>query len=136
MEDTTGFQGKPTRGGTTLVGGVTQRNAQIRRYVAIALWIIGFIALVVASVFVRLHPAAWPFDLQTTITLQQLQPQLPSWLSTPIVWASLVDNPYPSTASFIAWFVVLSLIGVVVWRRSGCPFPGLGPASFFSSAYP
>src|SRR6266702_3827138 len=64
-----------------------------------------------------------PFDLQTTITLQQLQPQLPSWVSTPIVWASLVDNPIPSTASFIAWFVVLSLIGVVVWRRGGSPIP-------------
>src|SRR6266571_7917067 len=136
MEDTTGFQGKPTRDDATLVGGVTQRNAQIRRYVAIALWIIGILALVVASVIVRLHPAPWPLDLQTTITLQQLQPQLPSWVSTPIVWASLVDNPYPSTASFIAWFVVLSLIGVVVWRRGGSPIPWFVTAIFISLGIP
>ena len=46
MEDTTEFEDKQTRDGTTLAGDVRQRNAQIRRDVAIALWIIGFIALV------------------------------------------------------------------------------------------
>jgi YihY family inner membrane protein len=136
MEDTTGFQGKPTRDDATLVGGVRQRNAQMRRDVAIALWIIGFIALVGASVIVRLHPAAWPFDLQTTITLQQLQPQLPFWVSNPIVWASIVDNPIPSTASFIAWFVVLLLTGLVVWRRGGSPIPWFVTAIFISLGVP
>src|SRR5204862_5781361 len=110
--------------------------AQIRRYVAITLWIIGFLALVVASVIVHSHPAPWPLDLQTTITLQQLQSQLPSWVSTPIVWACLVDNPIPSTASFIAWFGVLSLIGVVVWRRGGSPIPWFVTAIFISLGIP
>src|SRR5437016_9692731 len=122
MDGTTDLPGKQTLDSTTLAGGSKQQDAratQTRRIVAITLWIIGFFALVVASVIVHSHPAPWPFDLQTTITLQQLQSQLPSWVSTPIVWASLVDNPIPSTASFIAWFVVLSLIGVVVWRRGG-----------------
>lgn len=132
MEGTTGFQGKPTRDDATLTGDVRMRNAQIRRDVAIALLIIGFIAMVAVSVIVRLHPAPWPFDLQTTITSQHLQPQLPSWVSTPIVWASLVENPIPSIASFIAWLVVLSLIGVVVWRRGGSPIPWFVTAIFVS----
>jgi uncharacterized BrkB/YihY/UPF0761 family membrane protein/membrane-associated phospholipid phosphatase len=136
MEGTTGLQGKPTRDNGTLAGDVRKRNANIRRGVAITIWIIGFIALLVATMIVRSHPAPWPFDLQTTITLQQLQPQLPSWVSSPIVWASIVDDPYPSTASFIAWFIVLSLTGVVVWRRGGSPIPWFVTAVFISIGVP
>jgi YihY family inner membrane protein len=57
-------------------------------------------------------------------------------VSTPIVWASLVDNPNPSTANFIAWFVLLSLIGVVVWRRGGSPIPWFVTAIFISLGVP
>ncbi len=53
MEDTTDFEDKQTRDGTTLAGDVRQRNAQIRRDVAIALWVVGLIALLVASVTPR-----------------------------------------------------------------------------------
>ncbi len=133
MDGTTDLPGKQTLDSTTLAGGSKQQDAhptQTRRIVAITLWIIGFIALVVASVIVRLHPAPWPFEVQTTTSMQQLQ--LWPWLSTPIVWASLVDNPIPSTASFIAWFVVLSLIGVVVWRRGGSPIPWFVTAIFIT----
>jgi uncharacterized BrkB/YihY/UPF0761 family membrane protein/membrane-associated phospholipid phosphatase len=136
MESTPDLPSNQSLDSTMLVGSMTQRNPQLRRYVAIVLWIIGLIALLVASVIVRLHPAPWPFDLQTTITLQQLQPQLPSWVSTPIVWASIVDNPIPSTVSFIAWFVVLSLIGVVAWRRGGSPIPWFVTAIFISFGIP
>ena len=115
---------------TTLVDGVRQRNAQIRRDVAIALWLIGLIALLVVAVIVRFHPAPWQFDLQTTITVQHLQ--LPSWVITPIVWASLVDNPIPSAISLFSWFVVLLLIGMVVWRRGGSPIPWFVTAIFLS----
>ncbi|MGZ6364459.1 MAG: YhjD/YihY/BrkB family envelope integrity protein [Ktedonobacteraceae bacterium] len=115
---------------TTLVDGVRQRDAQIRRDVAIALWLIGLIALLVVAVIVRFHPAPWPFDLQTTITVQHLQ--LPSWVITPIVWASLVDNPIPSAISLFSWFVVLLLIGMVVWRRGGSPIPWFVTAIFLS----
>jgi membrane-associated phospholipid phosphatase len=132
MEDTTYVEDKQTRDGTTLAGDLGQRNAQIRRDVAIALWILGFLVLIVGAVIVRSHPALWPFDVQTTITLQQLQPQLPSWVSTPIVWASIVDDPIPSAAGFIAWFVVLSLIGVIVWRKGGSPIPWFVTAIFLS----
>jgi len=131
MDGTTDLPGKQTSDGTTVAGGVKQQDAaQRRRRVVIPLWVLGFMLLAAASVIVRLHPAPWPFDLQTTITLQNLQ--LPSWVSTPIVWASIVDNPLPSTIAFVAWLVVLSLIGVVVWRRGGSPIPWFVTAIFIS----
>ena len=131
MDGTTDLPGKQAPDGTTVAGGVKQQDAvQRRRRVVIPLWVLGFMLLAAASVIVRLHPAPWPFDLQTTITLQNLQ--LPSWVSTPIVWASIVDNPLPSTITFAAWLVVLSLIGVVVWRRGGSPIPWFVTAIFIS----
>jgi uncharacterized BrkB/YihY/UPF0761 family membrane protein/membrane-associated phospholipid phosphatase len=136
MEGTTGMLGKPTRDDGAPAGDVRKRNAHIRRGVEITLWVTGFMALIVASVIVRSHPAPWPFDLQATITLQQLQPQLPSWVSSPIVWASIVDNPIPSAIGFVAWFIVLSLTGVVVWRRGGSPIPWFVTAVFISIGIP
>lgn len=119
MEDTTGFQGKPTQDGITLAGGVRQQNAQIRRYVGFTLWALGFVLLLVGAVIVHSHPGPWPIDLQSTITLQHLQ--VWSWVITPIVWTSIVDNVLPSTISFIVWFIALMLIGVFVQRRGGSP---------------
>jgi membrane-associated phospholipid phosphatase len=92
--------------------------------------VVGLIALLAASVIVRFHAAPWPFEVQTTTTIQQLQ--LWPWLSNPIVWASIVDDPIPSAAGFIAWFVVLSLIGVIVWRKGGSPIPWFVTAIFIS----
>src|SRR5437764_5735259 len=43
------------------------------------------------SVIVKSHPAPWPLDLQTTITLQHLQ--LPSWL-IPLLWVSALSEPH------------------------------------------
>jgi hypothetical protein len=91
MDSTPNLPGNQSLDSSTLAGGVKERSAQTRRTVAIALWLIGFIVLVAASVIVRSHPAPWPFDLQTTITVQHLQ--LPSWVSTPIVWVSVVGQP-------------------------------------------
>ena len=131
MGGTTDLPGKQTPDGTTVAGGVKQQDAvQTRRRIVLSLWILGFMLLAAASVIVRLHPAPWPFDLQTTITLQNLQ--LPSWVSTLIVWVSIVDNPRPTEISYVAWLVVLSLIGVVVWRRGGSPIPWFVTAIFLS----
>jgi membrane-associated phospholipid phosphatase len=131
MDNTTDLPGKQTPDGTTVAVRVKQQDAvQTRRRVVIPLWVLGFMLLAAASVIVRLHPAPWPFDLQTTITLQNLQ--LPSWVSTPIVWASIVDSPIPTVISYVAWLVVLSLIGVVVWRRGGSPIPWFVTAIFLS----
>src|SRR5437868_15111346 len=119
MDSTPDLPGKQTLDGSTLAGGVKRRSAQTRRNAAITLWLIGFIAFLVASVIVYMHPAPWPFDLQTTITLQHLQ--LPFWMITFLHWVSNVDNVLPSLISYVARFVGLSLIGVVAWRRGRSP---------------
>lgn len=130
MDNASDLSGKQTLDSSALAGGVKHRSARTRRTVAIALWLIGFIGLVAASVIVRSHPAPWPFEVQTTVTIQQLQ--LWPWLSTPIVWASIVDNVIPSAISFALWLVVLSLIGVVVRRKGGSPIPWFVTAVFIS----
>ena len=133
MDSTTNLPGKQALGDPNLAASSKQQNAHVahtRQIIACSLWMMGFILLSVASVIVRFHPAPWPFELQTTTTLQSLQ--LWSVLSTPIVLASIVDNVLPSAISLIAWFVVLSLIGVFVWRRGGSPIPWFVTASFIS----
>jgi membrane-associated phospholipid phosphatase len=133
MDSTPDLPDKQTLDSTALTAASNQqdaRAAQTRRRAARALWVVGLITLLAVSVIVRFHPAPWPFEVQTTTTMQQLQ--LWPWLSTPIVWASIVDDPIPSTVGFIAWFVVLSLIGVVVWRRGGSPIPWFVTAIFIS----
>ena len=130
MDSTSDLPGNQTLDGNNLAGGVKRRSAQTRRNAAITLWLIGFIALVVVSVIVSFHPAPWPFDLQTTITLQHLQ--LWSWVIPPIGWPSIVGDVLPSFIYPPVWFVVLSLIGVVVWRRGGSPIPWFVAAIFIT----
>ncbi len=133
MDGTTDLPGKQTLDDTAPGGGPKQqdtRPAQSRRRVMFTLWVVGLITLSAVSVIVRFHPAPWPYEVQTTSTMQQLQ--LWPWLITPIIWASIVDNPIPSAVGFIAWLVVLSLIGVVVWRRGGSPIPWFVTAIFIS----
>src|SRR5437763_12270447 len=66
MDSTPDLPGKQTLDGNTLAGGVKRRSTHTRRNAAIILWLIGFMALVGASVTVSFHPAPWPLDLQTT----------------------------------------------------------------------
>jgi len=47
-------------------------------------------------------------------------------------WVSNVDNVLPSLISYVAWFVGLSLIGVVAWRRGRSPIPWFVTAIFVS----
>ena len=129
MDSTPDLPGKQSLDTTTPASEV-RRNALTRQNVAIVLWIIGLMTLVVTSVIVRLHPAPWPFDLQTTITLQQLQ--LWSWVITPIGWVSIMGDVLHSTIEFTVWFVVLSLIGVLAWRRGRSPIPWFVIAIFAS----
>jgi membrane-associated phospholipid phosphatase len=133
MDNTSDLPGKQTLDSTTLAAVSKQqdaRAAQTRRRARRTIWVVGLIALLAASVIVRFHSAPWPFEVQTTTTMQQLQ--LWPWLSTPIVWASIVDDPIPSAVGFIAWLVVLSLIGVVAWRRGSSPIPWFVTAIFIS----
>src|SRR6516164_2614381 len=128
MDKTTDFASKHTGDGGAKAGGGKQRSAHTRRIGTIALLIIGFIALVVASVIVRSHPAPWPFDLQTTITLQNLP--LPPWVSAPIVWVSIVGQPPDPYYYIPATFILLLLIGVFVRLRGGSAMPWFVTAIF------
>jgi membrane-associated phospholipid phosphatase len=94
---------------------VEQRTAHSRRTIMILLWVIGLIALLVASAIVRFHPAPWSLDLQTTNALQQLPRG--SWLGTAIGWPTTLNDPIPSVSSITLWFIVLSLIGVIARFR-------------------
>jgi membrane-associated phospholipid phosphatase len=133
MAGTTDLPGKQTLDDSTLAADSKHQDvhvAQTRRRARRTLWVVGLVTLLAVSVIVHFHPAPWPYEVQTTTTMQQLQ--LWPWLITPIIWASIVDNPIPSTVGLIAWFVVLSLIGVVVWRRGGSPIPWFVTAIFLS----
>jgi undecaprenyl-diphosphatase len=130
MDSTTGLPGKQPLGNTTFAASSKQQRTDTRRRVAFIFWVMGFTLLLLASVIVHFHPAPWPFDLQATITLQHFS--LPFWLSTPIVWASIVDNVLPSIISFSVCFVGLTLIGAFVWRRGGSPIPWVATAFFIS----
>jgi membrane-associated phospholipid phosphatase len=130
MERTPDLPGNQSLDSTAQAGDVERRNAQTRRKVIILLWIIGLIALVVASVIVHSHPGPWPFELQTTITLQQLQ--LPSWVDSSLAWVSIIGDVPHSAFQFTVWFVGLSLIGVVAWRRGKSPIPWFVTAIFVS----
>ena len=133
MNDTPDLQGKHALDSTRLAAASKQQQiplAQSSRIASRTLWGIGMITLIVVSVVVHMHPAPWPYEVQTTLTIQHLQ--LWPWIIAPIIWASIVDNPIPSAINLIAWLVVLSVIGVVVWRRGGSPIPWFVTAIFIS----
>jgi membrane-associated phospholipid phosphatase len=129
MEDTTGFQGKPTQDVNTLAGGVRQRNAQISRDVAITLWVMGVIILLVASAIILfVHPGPWPFDLQTTVTLQSLQYW--PWLLASIDFPSRFNDIIPATIAFALWLAGLLLTGWIFKRRGKSPMLWIVTALF------
>ena len=128
MDSTPDFSGNQSLDSTAQAEDVERGNAQTRRNVMIMLWIIGLIVLLIASVIVRFHPTPWSFDLQTTITLQHLH--LPSWVIAPIVWVSVEGQPPFPYVYIPASFVLLLLIGAVVWLRGGSPRPWVVTALF------
>ena len=133
MNDTPDLQGKHALDSTRLAAASKQQpipRAQSSRVARRTLWGIGMITLIIVSVVVHMHPAPWPYEVQTTLTIQHLQ--LWPWIIALIIWASIVDNPIPSAINLIAWLIVLSVIGVVVWRKGGSPAPWFVTAIFIS----
>jgi membrane-associated phospholipid phosphatase len=128
MDRTPDLPGNQSLDSTAQAVVVERRTALTRRNVVVLLWIIGFIALLIASVIVRFHPAPWSFDLQTTTALQQLPRG--SWLGTSIGWPTAVNDPIPSVSSITLWFVVLSLIGVIAKLRGRWATPWFVTAIF------
>jgi membrane-associated phospholipid phosphatase len=96
-----------TPGDTLMIRDIEQRKGYIRGIVAFTLWGMGFIMLLVASVIVHFHPGPWPFDLQTTVTLQSLH--LWSWVNSSIDFVSRLNDPLPVTIALGLWLVGLSL---------------------------
>ncbi|HLH62097.1 MAG TPA: phosphatase PAP2 family protein [Ktedonobacteraceae bacterium] len=88
-----------------------ERNSRIFQY---ALWGIAVVIFVLACVIVHFHPAPWPFDLQTTITIQHLH--LWAGFMAVLTFASLMNDPLVSLIEYISWFVILMLIGIIAWR--------------------
>src|SRR5205823_6135075 len=96
------------------------RNAQIRQDVANALWVIGVIILLVASVIVLFsHPGPWPFDVQTTLTLQSLHYW--PWLQTSIDFPSRFNDVIPATIALTLWLAGLLLIAWIIKGRGNSP---------------
>jgi membrane-associated phospholipid phosphatase len=107
VDNATFLPGTKTPGNAPMIGDVKRRKAYIRRIVAFPLWGIGFITLLVASVIVHFHPGPWPFDLQTTVTLQSLH--LWPWVKSAIDFVSRLNDPLPVTIALGLWLVGLSI---------------------------
>src|SRR5947209_2849650 len=108
MDGATSLPGKETRGNAYLAGGEKRWYKNTRLIVAITLWGIGLMTLLVASVLVHFHPGPWPFDLQTTVTLQGLH--LWPWVNSSIDFISRVNDPLPVTIALVFWFIGLSIL--------------------------
>ncbi len=104
MRGTTGIQ-TPTA--TTTAGGENRQRAHTRHIIEVILWCIGFIVLMVASVMVHEHPGPWPFDLQTTISVQHTH--FPVWFATAFIVVDRFNDPIPAVIALAAWLIGLSL---------------------------
>lgn len=81
-------------------------TARVWRPLEIVLWLVGFVVLMVVSVLVHNHPQPWPFDLNTTITLQHIP--YPDWLRFCIAAISHLNDPLLAGIALALWFVGLA----------------------------
>ncbi len=63
MDSSTSLQNAHKRSSAGETGNVHGRKSRIWRGVAIALWIMGLVTLITASVLTRNHPGPWPIVL-------------------------------------------------------------------------
>ncbi len=114
MSSTTNPRGMQSTAEATLPLSEERRDKRGWQIVQYTLWGIGVVIFAIACVIVHFHPAPWPFDLQTTITVQHLQ----LWVgfSALLTLASLMNDPLVSIIELIVWFVGLLLIGIMAWR--------------------
>jgi membrane-associated phospholipid phosphatase len=108
MDSANSLPGKETREDAFLTGGEKRWYRNTRLLVAITLWALGLLTLLVASVLVHFHPGPWPFDLQTTVTLQSLH--LWPWANSSIDFISRLNDPLPVTIALVLWFIGLSIL--------------------------
>src|SRR6266480_3517232 len=72
------------------------------------LWVIGFGGLIAASMMVISHPGPWPFDLQTTVTVQHLH--LWPWVQACLDFINVFNGPIVSGVELAVWFLGLCLL--------------------------
>ena len=130
MDSSTHPAGTQAPGSATRAAGAKKRQRQILLVSAFTLWVIGWIALLVASVIVYFHPGPWPFDLQTTVTLQSLH--YPPWLLTIIDFPSRFNDVIPAAIAGVLWLAGLLLIAWIFKRRGKSPMFWIVTALFIS----
>jgi membrane-associated phospholipid phosphatase len=119
MDSATHPPGTQTADSSARVAEAKKRQRQILRISAFTLWVIGMIALLGASVVVHFfHPGPWPFDLQTTETLQSLH--YPPWLLAIIGSTSRFNDIVPAVIALALWFAGLLLVAWL-FKRQGKP---------------
>jgi undecaprenyl-diphosphatase len=107
-----------------------KRQRQMLLVSAFTLWMIGVIALLGASVVVHFfHPGPWPFDLQTTETLQSLH--YPPWLLAIIDFPSRFNDIAPSVIALTLWFAGLLLVALLFKRQGKSALLWIVTAFFF-----
>ncbi len=128
MDSTTHPAGTQAPDSATRAAEAKKRQRQILLVSAFTLWVIGWIALLVAAVIVRFHPGPWPFDLQTTVTLQSLH--YPPWLLTIIDFPSRFNDIIPAVIAGVLWLAGLLLIAWIFKRRGKSPMLWIVSALF------
>ena len=126
MDSAANPDGTPLPASSTPPPTSTQRTAVRPAPLEIVFFVIGIIILAVASVLVHAHPQPYPFDLQTTQTLQTLQ--TPAFVTPTIDFFSSLNDPIPSIIALAVWLVGLIVIGLVARAR------GRSPVKWFQSA--
>ncbi len=130
MSSTTNPRGLQSTAEATVPQHEERRDKRGWQIIQYTLWSIGVVIFAIACVIVHFHPAPWPFDLQTTITVQHLQ----LWVgfSALLTLASLMNDPLVSIIELIVWFVGLLLIGIIAWRLGKAAVRWIMSAIFIS----
>ncbi|HEV2582423.1 MAG TPA: phosphatase PAP2 family protein [Ktedonobacteraceae bacterium] len=89
---------------------LTERRAfsPLLRVTFIALWILGFVTLMIWSVIIRNHPAPYPFEYQFTLMIQNAQ--LWGWVDPLIRFFSNLDNTLPAVTGITLCVFALAFI--------------------------
>jgi membrane-associated phospholipid phosphatase len=120
MDSTTHPAGTQAPDSATLAAEAKKRRRQVLLVGAFTLWVIGLIALLASAVIVHFsHPGPWPFDLQTTVTLQS--PHYSPWLQSIIDFPSRFNDIAPSVIALALWLAGLLLVAWLIKRRGKSP---------------
>ena len=129
MDNTTDLPGTQAPDSAALAAEAKKRQRQPLLVIAFTLWVIGVITVLVASVIILFfHPGPWPFDLQTTVTLQSLH--YSPWLLASIDFPSRFNDIIPATIALVLWLAGLLLIGWIFKLRGKSPILWIVSALF------